>query len=74
MIGDIQPVTHVQSPAVDRQRTVGEGAHDHERDELFRKLIRPVVIRAARDRDRQAVGTSIRAHEQVGRGLGAAVG
>ena len=74
VVGDIQPVAHVQSLPVDRQRAVGEGAHDHERDELFRKLIRPVVIRAARDRDRQAVGASVCAHEQVGRRLGAAVG
>ena len=74
VVGDIQPVAHVQSLPVHRQRPLGEGAHDHERDELFRKLIRPVVIRAARDRDRQAVGASVRAHEQVSRGLGAAVG
>ena len=74
MVGDIQPVAHVQSPPVHRQRTVGEGAHDHERDELFRELIRPIVIRAARDRDRQTVGASVRAHEQVSRGLRAAVG
>ena len=74
VIGDIQPVAHIQPPPVHRQRTLGEGIDDHERDELFRKLIRPVVIRAARDRDRQAVGASVRAHEQVGRSLGAAVG
>ena len=74
VIGDIQPVAHIQPPPVHRQRTLGEGIDDHERDELFRKLIRPVVIRAARDRDRQTVGASVRAHEQVGRRLGAAVG
>ena len=73
VVADIQPVAHVQPPSVHRQRPVREGIYDHERDELLRKLIRPVVIRAARDRDRQAVGASVRAHEQVSRSLGAAV-
>ena len=74
VIADIQPVAHVQPPAVHRQRPVCEGIYDHERDELFRELIRPVVIRAARDRDRQAVRAPVRPRQQIGRGLGAAVG
>ena len=50
------------------------GVDDHERDELFREMVGSVVVGAAGDTDRKAVGPVVGQHQQVRRGLAAAVG
>src|SRR5207253_8350553 len=49
VILDVQPVSHVQPGSVHRQLLTGQGAGDHQRDELLGKLVRAVVVGAARD-------------------------
>jgi hypothetical protein len=51
VILDVEPVADVRAFAVYRHGTAVRGVGDHERDELLRKLVRPVVIRAVRDDD-----------------------
>ena len=69
VILDVQPVAHVAAVAVDRQRTPLERVQDHQRNQLLRKLIRPVVVRAVRDEDRQPVGVEVGPHQVIGRRL-----
>ena len=47
---------------------------NHQRDELLGELVRPVVVGAAGDDAGETVGVVPGAHEEVGRGLGGAVG
>ena len=49
MVADVNPVANVQAIAVNRDRLVVLQIRDEERDQFFRKLIGPVVIRATRD-------------------------
>ena len=69
VILDVQPVAHVAAVAVDRQRPPLERVQDHQRNQLLRKLIRPVVVRAVGDQHRQAVGVEVGAHQMIGRRL-----
>ncbi len=74
MVGDVEPVANLPAVAVDRQVPALERVGDHERDQLLRELVRPVVVRAVgRDRGK-AVGVVIGAHQVVGAGLGSRVG
>ena len=50
------PIADVLALAVDRQIAPEQGVGDHQRDELLRELIGPVVVRAVGNEDRQAVG------------------
>ena len=70
MISDEQPVALVQSIAVNRQRSSLNRVQNHQRNQLLRKLIRAVVVAAARGDRRQRVRLVIRAHQMIGRGLG----
>ena len=47
---------------------------DHQRDQLFRKLIGPVIVRAIGDQHRQREGVAPGPHQMIGRGLGRRVG
>ena len=69
MVADVEPVAHVPAVAVHGQRLAGERVDDHQRNELFRKLARPVVVRAVGRQRGQSVGVMIGAHQMVGRGL-----
>ena len=66
---DVEPVADVLAVTVDRQLLVGQRVDDHQRDELFREVVRAVVVRAARDRRRDLVGTMVGHDEQVSTGL-----
>lgn len=46
MVFHIQPVADLLAIAVHRQGLAIQGIQDHVRDELLRKLIRPVIVRA----------------------------
>ena len=69
----IEPVADVLALAVDRQRLVVQAVGDHQRDQLLREVVGPVVVGAAADCHRQAVGTVVGLHQQVRAGLGGAV-
>ena len=69
VILDIEPVADVLAVAVDRQLLIGQRVDDHQRDELLRKMIRAVVIRAARDCRRDLVGAVIRHDQEVRTGF-----
>jgi len=69
----IQPVAHLHAVAVDRQLLVVAGIVDHQRNQLLRKLVRPVVVGAAGDVDRHAVGVMERAHKMIRAGLGSGI-
>ena len=61
----VQPVADILAIAVDRQRLIVQHVRDHQRNQLFREMIRAVVVRAARDRHRHAERAVVRLHEQV---------
>ena len=65
MILHVQPVADVQALAIDGQRFALQDIIDHERNEFLRKLIRPVVVRAARDADGHTIRVAISADHQV---------
>jgi len=66
---DEQPVTHLQAVAVYRQRFTGQGVEDHQRDQFFGEVERPVVVRAVGQQYRQPVGAVPGADQVVGRCL-----
>ena len=66
MVLHVQPVADVLAVTVDRQRLIIQHVRDHERNQLFREMIRAVVVRASRDRHRHAERAMVRLHEQVG--------
>ena len=70
----IQPIPHVQALSVHRQRLVRSAVGNHQGDQLFRKLVRTVVIGAAADGNRQTIGAEIGVAQQVRRGLGGRIG
>ena len=47
VIFHIQPVADIQAFAVDRQRLIRQRVDNHQRNQFFRKMIRPVVVGAA---------------------------
>ena len=65
----IQPVADILSGAVDRERSVVQGVGDHQRNQLFRKMIGTVVIGAAADGYGQSVGPVIGQDQKVRRRL-----
>ena len=67
MVLDVQPVTDVLPLAVDGKRLAVADVVDEKRDELLRKLIRPVVVRAVGHDGRHAVGVMERADKVVAR-------
>lgn len=73
MIQHVQPVAHIQTIAIHRQRLVFRSQLEKEGDELLRKLVRPVVVGTAGNRDRHLVRLKIRLHQKVGGGLGSRV-
>ena len=74
VVEDIEPVTDLGAVSVDRQGLAFEGAENHQRDELFWKLQRTVVVGAICDEDGQAEGVTPGAHEWSDAALVAAYG
>ena len=56
MVRDVQPVPNIFPVAIDGDRFARQCTVDRQRDQLFGKLIRTVIIGAIRRHDRQAVG------------------
>ena len=65
MVVHIQPVANLHPVAVHRQRYSFHAVVNHERNELFRKLVRAIVIRAPRDVQRQSERLIIRAADEI---------
>ena len=70
----VDPVAHAQAVAVELRAHPIDQIRDLARDELLHVLVGPVVVRAVGDRGPDPEGAVPRAHEQVGAGLGGAVG
>ncbi len=70
----VQPIAHVLTVAVDRQRLAVEQVDQAQRDQLFRKLVWAVIVGAVADRGGQAIGVVIGAHQMVGGGLAGGIG
>ena len=72
----IQPVTHVFTLAVNRQRLVCQGIGDHQRNQLFREVIRAIVVGASGNRYRETISSVVSQYQQIctcfRRGVGAA--
>ena len=73
MVFDIEPVADIEAVPIDRQRLVMQGIDNHEGNQLFRKMIRPIVIGAAADGHRQAISPMIGQNQEVSRSLGGTV-
>ena len=70
----IQPIAHVHAVAVHGQAFFCFGVVDHQRDKLFRELVRTIVVGAAGNVHRHAVGIAEGLHEQVCARLAGGVG
>lgn len=73
VVFNIQPVTNVQTLAVNRQWLVSQSIGNHQRNQLLREVIRAIVIRATGNGHRETVGTVISQNQQVSGRLGTAV-
>ena len=62
MILNVEPVSYVLALSVNGKRLIVKRVRDHKRNELFRKMVRSVVIRATADRHGQTEGAVIRKH------------
>lgn len=51
MVGDVEPVSHLKAVAVDREGLAAEGVSDHEGDEFFWEVIRPIIVAAVGGED-----------------------
>src|SRR5690348_16020625 len=69
VVFDEYPIAFVEAVSVDRKLLAFERISDHEREELLRKLVRPVIVRAASDDGGKAIGPAKTPHEQVRRRL-----
>ena len=74
MILHIEPVAHVLALAIDRQRLALADVVDEQWDQLFRELVRTVVVRAVGHDGRQAVGVVEGSHEMVAARLRCRIG
>ena len=66
----IQPVADIFTGTIDRKRLIIQCICDHQRDQLLRKVIWSVVVRAAADGNRQSVGSVICQYQKVCTGFG----
>ena len=65
MILDIQPIAYIQAFAIYRQQLIRQSICKHQRNQLFREVIRAIVIAAARNSNRQTIGSIISHNKQV---------
>ncbi len=70
----IKPIADILAFAIYGKGLSMEGVSDHEWNELFRELIRPVVVGTSRDDHRDAVGFIVSPAEEVSGSLACCVG
>ena len=66
MVFGVDPVAHIEAIAIELGADALDNVRDLARNELLHMLVRPVVVRAVRDRHAQAIRAEPGAHEQVG--------
>jgi hypothetical protein len=71
---DVEPVADLHAVAIDGEIFPLKGIEDHQRDELFREVIRAVVVRAVGRQRGESVGVLVGADEVVAGSLGGGVG
>src|SRR6266481_685897 len=64
VILDIEPVADIGAFPIDRKRPTLQGIENHQRNQLLRKMVRTIVIRAVRNYDRKIIG-SMPCHGQM---------
>ena len=69
MIVHVQPVSNLHSVAVDRKFLAMQDLHDHQGNQLLRKLVGTVVVRAVGRRDVQTERVVVRPDEMITRRL-----
>ena len=69
VVEHVEPLAPVLRRRVQRERLVVERARREQRHDLLGELVRAVVVRAVRDRDRQPERLVVRAHDVVAAGL-----
>src|ERR1700728_4836460 len=69
VVGDMQPIAHLESVAVHREGLAPQNIDERERDELLGELIGPVVVRAVAQGSLQSVSLVIRAYQMIRGGL-----
>ena len=55
----IQPVTDIQTLAINRQRLISQSIGNHQRNQLLREVVRAIVVGATGNGHRQTVGTCL---------------
>jgi len=65
VVDHVQPVANVLAVAVDWQGLALQHVENHKGNELFRKLIGPVIVGTIRDGDRKAVGVAVGLDKKV---------
>ena len=73
VVFNVQPVADLLAIAVHRQGLACQRVDDHQGDQLFRKMIRPVVIAAVGGEHRQTIGVVVGPHQVVTRSLAGGV-
>ena len=74
VVADVEPVAHVHAITINGDGAALDHTLDDDGDEFFRMLAWAVVVRAAGDDGRQAVGVVIATHEHVARGFAGGIG
>ena len=69
MVFHIEPVAYIFSLSIHRQWLAMTDVVDEQWNQLFRELIRTVVVRTVRYDGRHAVGVMVRTHEMVATSL-----
>ena len=71
---DVEPVARVLAVAINRQRLALYDVVNHQRNQLLRKVVWPIVVGAVRQNHRKPVGLVVGAHKVVAAGLRRTVG
>ncbi len=74
MVLDVEPVTDICPCPINRQWLFIERVKNDERDQLFRKMERPIIIRAIGEHYRQTISFMPSAHQMIGCGFEAEYG
>ncbi len=69
VIADDQPVAYLLAIAVDRQWLASERFGDYQRNELFWKVVRAIIVRTIGGQHRQTVGVVERTYQVIGSGF-----
>ena len=73
VVFDVQVITHRRTVVVERQRQAVDRVGDQHRNQLLRVLVRSVVVRPARDQERQPEALRVGARDVLSSGLACGV-